>query len=269
MEYRDQDNIIIYSLYDESIGLAVPSIIQLAQVINQTDVYTMVQINYPVIDGIWTLAGTIGDPDNDWKMLGRKAYVFDGRYSTEHGEIIATIETWDALEYLQESADQFRTDVTEMVDKWSSQYDLEAVFTPVKGNIFIPVICNNTSTQEGLHRTIWALNNDIDEIPVIVISGSGCGEAYYRMIVAIEKTREFSDLPGLEHIEFTSNWNLQEAERLYKYLLNNTKTNKQFQELVPWLTDILENKAQWVSLADISDKITGVIADELYWEEEE
>lgn len=167
--YQDQENFELYDAYDLEANEEVPDMIQNADVLREG----VVDIDYPVVNGIWSLEGEKGRT-SFYGEAGKKAFVRDGYYFHPYKKWSSRIVYMTPLEYIEASADLFsnadRTITPErLINSRLDDYDLDEVFGPLKGDLFYLVIDERRKTQEGLHRAIWAMMNDDEVVPVIII----------------------------------------------------------------------------------------------------
>ena len=171
--YKDQQGTEIYDNYDRRHGEGpVPQILldktegDLEAFGNET-----VHIEYP-FDGIWALDGQIGYA-TWYAEQGKKAFIHGGFYEHPVKDYTVAIEMMYPGDYIEWCIELFNKhqgtfEREEIIDRRREEYDAEAIFGPERGNISYPVIETNCH-QEGLHRAIWALDQGITEIPVIII----------------------------------------------------------------------------------------------------
>ena len=167
--YQDQENFELYDVYDLEANEEVPDMIQNADVLREG----VVNIDYPVINGIWSLEGEKGRT-SFYGEAGKKAFVRDDYYFHPYKKWSSRIVYMTPLEYIEASADLFsnadRTVSPErLIRSRLDDYDLDEVFEPLKGDLFYLVLDERRKTQEGLHRAIWAMMNDDEVVPVIII----------------------------------------------------------------------------------------------------
>jgi len=172
--YLDQEQVELYDNYDKESEETVPAMLEEARVIRDSKYVKVVDIDYPVVNGTWSLAGKKGRSSYH-EDAGKKAFVRNDYYVHPYKGWTSRIVYMTPLEYIQESADIFsRTSdkevtVDELVKDRISNYDLDAVFGPLKGNLFYLVLDKSRGNQEGLHRAVWAMMNDEEVVPVVII----------------------------------------------------------------------------------------------------
>lgn len=167
--YQDQEFYEIYDNYDLESGEEVPEMIQNARVIREG----VVDIDYPVVNGIWSLEGEKGRAPF-YGEAGKKAFVRNDYYFHPYKKWSSRIVYMTPLEYIEAAADIFsnadRVITPEiLIASRVDDYDLNKVFNPLKGDLFYLVLDERRGTQEGLHRAVWAMMNEDEVVPVIVI----------------------------------------------------------------------------------------------------
>lgn len=172
MRYQDQDYVEIYDVYDNNNDVPVPDIIKNAEVIDKRDRSAIVKIDYPIVDGMWSLQSNLGSASM-YEEWGKKAYIHGGKYVHPEKGFTVEIREMSPYEYLEECVEMFRVindadiSVDQLIQSRRLDYDLEQVFGgPVF--MFYPLI-DYRGGQEGIHRAIYAMDNDIGTMPVIVV----------------------------------------------------------------------------------------------------
>ena len=170
--YIDQNQAELYDIYDFEANEPVPQMLLEAKVIRQGKSVDVIQINYPVVDGTWTLEGRLGRA-LAYEEIGKKAFVRNGFYEHPVKGWESYIVLMSPLEYIEACAELFSKNeevtVEDLIETRIDDYDFEEVFTKGQGQIFYLVIDYKRNTQEGLHRAIWALEKNLETVPVIVI----------------------------------------------------------------------------------------------------
>lgn len=167
--YQDQENFELYDAYDLEANEEVPEMIQNADVIRGNVVY----IDYPVVNGTWSLEGEKGRT-SFYGEAGKKAFVRNDYYFHPYKKWSSRIVYMTPLEYIEASAKVFSNlgreiNAEELIEDRFEDYDLESVFEKLRGDLFYLVIDERRNTQEGLHRAIWAMMNEEEVVPVIMI----------------------------------------------------------------------------------------------------
>jgi hypothetical protein len=166
--YLDQSQVELYDLYDLEANEKTPAMLLSAQVIRKGKWADTIRIEYPVIDNTWSLAGQKGQAPA-YEEAGKKAFVRGGVYKHPTKGWTSHIIEMSPLEYIEACADMFKVSAEDLIETRLDDYDLNAVFNPLKGDIFYLAIDYKRNTQEGLHRAIWAMSNSMEEVPVIII----------------------------------------------------------------------------------------------------
>lgn len=172
--YVDQKGVEIYDGYDLNSGEPIPVLIQEA-IDKGKEKRGVVTIDYPVVNGIWSLNGIGRTPFDE--EAGKKAFVRGGYYEHPAKEWRSQLEFMTPYEYIEACADLFtdrRRDgkiITPeiLIEHRLGDYDVVEVFNKHVGNIFYPNIDYKFGGQEGLHRAIFAMMVNQEKIPVIVI----------------------------------------------------------------------------------------------------
>lgn len=171
-KYVDQYQSELYDNYDLEAQEKTPQMLLDAEITKEGNRTNVVFIDYPIINGIWALDGKIGSAPA-YEEVGKKAFVRNGLYKHPSKGWESYIIGMTPLEYIEACAEMFskRSVITadELIETRVDDYDLDAVFGSHIGDIFYLVIDYRRNTQEGLHRAIWALQNSITEVPVIII----------------------------------------------------------------------------------------------------
>lgn len=171
--YQDQENFELYDAYDLEANEEVPDMIKNAEVVREGRRTDVIDIDYPVVNGIWSLEGEKGRT-SFYGEAGKKAFVRNDYYFHPYKKWSSRIVYMTPLEYIEASAEVFsdaeRTITPErLIQSRIDDYDLDKVFEPLKGDLFYLVIDGRYKTQEGLHRAVWAMMNDDEVVPVIII----------------------------------------------------------------------------------------------------
>lgn len=171
--YLDQSQTELYDLYDLEANEKTPDMLLNANVIRAGKWSNVVEIDYPLIDGIWSLAGTKGST-SAYAEAGKKAFVRNGAYRHPVKNWSSHLLQMAPLEYIEACADIFsmtgRTiDVSDLIKQRMDDYAPQTVFNSLVGDLFYLVLDYKKKTQEGLHRAVWALLEELEDIPVIVI----------------------------------------------------------------------------------------------------
>ena len=172
--YMDQRPTEIYDLYDMRNDLPVPDAIQKAEILNESNHGKKVMINYPTV-GMFNLNGKHGYTGSDGEK-GKKAFLHGGTYAHPEKGYTVRIQMMSPMDYIERCFALFNSNGRQKVDTIEhliagreEDYDLDEVFGPLKGELFYCMIDYDHGGQEGLHRAIYALQQNIPEIPVIVI----------------------------------------------------------------------------------------------------
>lgn len=172
-KYIDQNQSELYDNYDLEANEKTPQMLLDAEVIKEGNRTDVIFIDYPTISGIWSLEGRAGQTAA-YEEMGKKAFVRGGRYRHPAKKWESAIIGMSPLDYIKACAELFseRGNVTveDLIEERLENYDLDEVFGSLIGDIFYLVLDYTRNTQEGLHRAVWALQNEIDEVPVIVIT---------------------------------------------------------------------------------------------------
>ena len=171
--YKDQAMYEVYDYYDLESGEPVPDFILSAEVLKENKYAVQVQIDYPVIDGIWNLNGSAGSCPA-YTEAGKKAFVRDNYYDHPVKGWTSHVVVMSPLDYIEACAELFSRrgqgfTAEDLIENRLDDYDLDKVFKPLMGDLFYPTIDYNRQGQEGLHRAVWAMMNDIENIPVVII----------------------------------------------------------------------------------------------------
>jgi len=166
--YLDQEQAELYDLYDLEANEKVPAMLLNAKHIKKGKWANVISIDYPLIDKTWTLAGKKGRT-NYFEEAGKKAFVRNNVYKHPTKGWTSYIIEMSPLEYIEACADMFGTDIKDLIETRIGDYDLNQMFNPLVGNLFYLAIDYKRNTQEGLHRAIWAMSNEVSQVPVIVI----------------------------------------------------------------------------------------------------
>lgn len=170
--YSDQFYFELYDYYDLESGEPVPDKIKNLPPMN-TSLGTIVKIDYPIINNIFTLAGRKGLHDK-YVEAGKKAFVRNGNYTHPVKNWKSSIEEWSPMKYVEECLKilQYRgagfKSPEELIEFKSKYYDFN-ILASFAGNLNYPAIDYRDNQQEGLHRAIFAMNEGLNSIPVIVI----------------------------------------------------------------------------------------------------
>jgi hypothetical protein len=178
MTYEDQAYVEIFDSYDYNSGEPVPSTIRNARQMNRGPFGSgdRVFIEYPIVRGLWSLSGKIGNTPFD-EEAGKKAFVREGMYKHPTKGWYSGIVMMSPRDYVRATAEMFNArglNITpeEVIKRRRVNYDFKAKFSGEHGNLFYPVLDYRTNQQEGLHRVIYAMDLGETRIPVIVIDDS-------------------------------------------------------------------------------------------------
>jgi len=172
-KYIDQNGTELYDAYDAEANEETPKMLSEAQVLIEGKYTDKVKIDYPVINNIWTLDGDKGSTPF-YSEVGKKAFVRKGFYAHPFKGWSSLIVTMTPLEYIEEAARLFskkgqKVKAEDLISGRLEDYDLNEVFNPLKGDLFYPMIDRRYGSQEGLHRAVWAMMNEEESIPVVII----------------------------------------------------------------------------------------------------
>lgn len=172
-KYIDQSQSELYDNYDLEAKEKTPQMLLDAEIVKEGSRTNLVYIDYPTISGIWSLEGRAGRT-SAYEEMGKKAFVRGGFYKHPIKKWESAIIGMSPLDYIKACAEIFSkreiVTVEDLIEQRLESYDLDEVFNSLVGDIFYPVLDYTRNTQEGLHRAVWALQNEIDELPVIVIT---------------------------------------------------------------------------------------------------
>lgn len=173
MLYKDQELVELVDLYDIKYESRTPKMILDAEVLYEGKHSKVVRIDYPVIDGVWTLGGKAGRCFA-CEEYGKKAFVRNNKYRNREKNYVAEIEFMEPYDYISRCARIFMkrgsfSSPEEIIESRIDDYDLNAIFDNREGDIFYPVLDYKDNSQEGLHRAIWSLKKyGKKQMPVIV-----------------------------------------------------------------------------------------------------
>lgn len=172
--YADLDYIELYDHYDLVAKEPVPEMLLEAKEVKRGNTTITVDIDYPVVAGIFTLDGKKG-AHFSYIEAGKKAFVRNGEYKHPDKGWSSEIVMMSPTEYIEACLKIFkkrggpRRTVDELIEVKENEYDLFDVFDPLAGNLNYPVLELNKNQQEGLHRAIYAMRKGVKLIPVVVI----------------------------------------------------------------------------------------------------
>ena len=172
--YTDQRGTEIYDNYDMGEDLPLPDLIKNGEVLQEARRGKQVMINYPTV-GMFNLNAKHGYTTDDAEK-GKKAFLHGGNYTHPVKEYSVRIEMMSPMDYIERCFAMFNSNGKQRVDTVEhliagreEDYDLDEIFGPLKGDIFYPMIDYDYGSQEGLHRVIYALQQNIQTVPVIVV----------------------------------------------------------------------------------------------------
>src|SRR5690606_8125100 len=172
--FMDQESYQIYDVYDIQNEGVVPEMIEDLEVKKSRFDGYIVNIDYDKVNG-FTYGSTRLMHGSLWNELQRKAYVRGGKFKSVRRGVTVENVLMSPSEYIERCVKIFNIkgnkDISyeSLIEDKKKDYDIVNAFTSHHGNIQAPVIDYKNLEQEGLHRSIYALEKGIEKIPVTVI----------------------------------------------------------------------------------------------------